>query len=220
VTVRAPELLVLTDRRMAADAGHDLAEVIAAAVDAGAPAVVLREKDLPAAERHDLAVRLRAATAGAAALIVAGDPALARAVGADGVHLAAADIWPGDSAAGLRVGRSCHTLGELMATAMGGVAAYATFSPVFATASKPAYGPALGIDRLAAGCRAVAGVGSPLAVYALGGIGPAQAGACLAAGAAGVAVMGAVMRADDPRGIVRAMICELDAAHPTRTCRG
>jgi thiamine-phosphate pyrophosphorylase len=220
VTVRAPELLVLTDRRMAADAGHDLVEVVVAAVDAGAPAVMLREKDLPVAGRRDLAVRLRTATAGAAALIVAGDPALARAVGADGVHLAAGDPWPGDSAAGLRVGRSCHTPRELMATAMGGVAAYATFSPVFATASKPGYGPALGIAGLAAGCRAVAGVGSPLAVYALGGIGPAQAGACLAAGAAGVAVMGEVMRADDPRSIVRAMICELDAAHPTRTCGG
>jgi thiamine-phosphate pyrophosphorylase len=91
---------------------------------------------------------------------------------------------------------------------------------VFATASKPGYGPALGIGGLAAGCRAVAGVGSPLAVYALGGIRPAQAGACLAAGAAGVAVMGAVMRADDPHGIVRVMICELDAARPTRTCGG
>jgi thiamine-phosphate pyrophosphorylase len=220
VIVRAPELLVLTDRRMAADAGHDLVAVVATAVNAGAPAVVLREKDLRPADRHDLAVRLRAATAGSAALIVAGDPALARAVGADGVHLAADDPWPGASAAGLLVGRSCHTAGELMATAMGDVAAYATFSPVFATASKPGYGPALGIDGLAAGCRAVAGAGSPLAVYALGGIGPAQAGACLAAGAAGAAVMGAVMRADDPHGIVRAMICELDAAHPTRTCRG
>jgi thiamine-phosphate pyrophosphorylase len=220
VTVRVPELLVLSDRRMAADAGHDLVEVVAAAVDAGAPAVVLREKDLPRADRRDLAVRLRAATAGAAALIVAGDPALARAVGADGVHLAADDPWPGDSAAGLRVGRSCHTPGELVATAMRDVVAYATYSPVFATASKPGYGPALGIDGLAAGCRAVAGVGSPLTVYALGGIGPAQAGACLAAGAAGVAVMGAVMRADDPHGIVRAMICELDATHPPRTCGG
>jgi thiamine-phosphate pyrophosphorylase len=217
VTVRAPELLVLTDRRMAADAGHDLVDVVAAAVDAGAPAVLLREKDLPPADRRDLAVRLRAATAGAA-LIVAGDPALARAVGADGVHLAAADPWPCASAAGLLVGRSCHTPGELIATATGDVAAYATFSPVFATASKPGYGPALGIDRLAAGCRAVAGVASPLAVYALGGIGPSQAGACLAAGAAGVAVMGAVMRADDPHGIVRSMICELDAARFTRTC--
>jgi thiamine-phosphate diphosphorylase len=220
VTARAPELLVLTDRRMAAGAGHDLADVVAAAVDAGAPAVLLREKDLPPADRHDLAVRLRVATAGAAALIVAGDPELARAVGADGVHLAAADPRPGDAAAGLWVGRSCHTPGELMATAMGGVAAYATFSPVFATASKPGYGPALGIDGLAAGCRAVAGEGSPLAVYALGGIAPGHAEACLAAGAAGVAVMGVVMRADNPHGIVRAMICELDAAHPTRTCRG
>jgi thiamine-phosphate pyrophosphorylase len=220
VTVRAPELLVLTDRRMAADAGHALVDVVAVAVDAGAPAILLREKDLPAADRHDLAVRLRAATAGAA-LIVAGDPALARAVGADGVHLAAADPWPGASAAGLRVGRSCHTREELMATAVGEVAAYATFSPVFATASKPGYGPALGIDGLGAGCRAVDGVvGSPLAVYALGGIGPAQAEACLAAGAAGVAMMGAVMRADDPYGVVRAMICELDAARPTRTCGG
>jgi thiamine-phosphate pyrophosphorylase len=212
--------MVLTDRRMAAGAGHDLVEVVAAAVDVGTPAVVLREKDLPRSDRHDLAVQLRATTAGAAALIVAGDPALARAVGADGVHLAADDPWPGDSAAGLRVGRSCHTPGELMAAATGGVAAYATFSPVFATTSKPGYGPALGIDGLAGGCRAVAEVGSPLAVYALGGIGPAQAVRCLAAGAAGVAVMGAVMQADDPRGIVRTMICELDAAHPTRTCGG
>jgi thiamine-phosphate pyrophosphorylase len=221
VSVRPPALMVLTDRRMAAGAGHYLVDVVAAAVDAGAPAVVLREKDLPRADRHDLAVELRAATAGTgAALIVAGDPALARAVGADGVHLAADDPWPGDSAAGLRVGRSCHTPAELIAAATGGVAAYATFSPVFATTSKPGYGPALGIDGLAAGCRAVAGVGSPLAVYALGGIGLAQTGASLAAGAAGVAVMGAVMRADDPRGIVRTMICELDAGHPTRTCGG
>jgi thiamine-phosphate pyrophosphorylase len=218
VSARPPALLVLTDRRMAAGAGHDLVEVVAAVVDAGAPAVLLREKDLPRDDRHDLAVRLRAATAGAA-LVVAGDPELAGAVGADGVHLAAGDPSPGDSAEALWVGRSCHTLEELIATAAGGVAAYATFSPVFASESKPGYGPALGIDGLAAGCRAVAGVGSPLAVYALGGIGPGQAAACLAAGAAGVAVMGAVMRADDPHGIVRAMICELDAAHPTRTCR-
>ncbi len=211
--------MVLTDRRMAAGAGHDLVDVVEAAVDAGAPAVLLREKDLPRADRHELAVQLRAATVGTA-LIVAGDPELARAVGADGVHLAAGDPWPDDPAAGLRVGRSCHTPGELMAAATGGVAAYATFSPVFATTSKPGYGPALGIGGLAAGCRAVVGVGSPLAVYALGGIGPAQAGACLAAGAAGVAVMGAVMRAGDPRGIVRTMLCELGAAHPTRTCGG
>ena len=83
---------------------------------------------------------------------------------------------------------------------------------MFATTSKPGYGPALGIDGLAAGCRTVAEVGSPLGVYALGGIGPAQAAACLAAGAAGVAVMGLVMRADDPGAVVASLRNEVAAA--------
>jgi thiamine-phosphate pyrophosphorylase len=213
--VTAPGLMVLTDRRMAAGAGHDLVEVVGAAVGAGAPTILLREKDLSRGARRDLAVRLRAATTVAgAALIVAGDVALARAVGADGVHLAAADPWPDDEAAGLRIGRSCHAPGELLAAARGGVAHDATFSPVFGTPSKPGYGPALGIEGLAAGCRAVAGVGSALGVYALGGIAPATAAACLAAGAAGVAVMGSVMRAPDPGAVVRAMMRELEAPHP------
>lgn len=208
----APELVVLTDRRMAAGAGHDLVDVVAAAVAAGAPTVLLREKDLSLAERHRLAVRLRATTAAlGGALIVASDVALARAVGADGVHLAADDPWPDDPGAGLRLGRSCHTSGELVATARRATADYATFSPVFATTSKPGYGPALGIDGLAAGCLAVAGAGAPLVVHALGGIGPAQAAACLAAGAAGVAVMGVVMRADDPGAVVTSL-CEAMAA--------
>jgi thiamine-phosphate diphosphorylase len=149
--VLIPGLMVLTDRRMAADAGHDLIDVVAAAVGAGAPAILLREKDLPPDDHHRLAVRLRAATLCAgAALVVAGDVALARTVGADGVHRAGGEPWPdGSAAAGLRVGRSCHTPGELVSAATAGIAAYATFSPVFATASKPGYGPALGIDGLA-----------------------------------------------------------------------
>jgi thiamine-phosphate pyrophosphorylase len=206
----AGALMVLTDRRLAGGAGHDLVDVVAAAVDAGASAVLLRERDLPGAERRGLAERLRSiATAAGAELIVASDATLARDVGADGVHLAAADpdVPPG---AGLRVGRSCHTIDDLRAAATAGLD-YATFSPVFATMSKPGYGPALGIDGLAAGVRVLADAGSrrtgrALPVYALGGIGPAEASACRAAGAAGVAAMGAVMRADDPGGVVRAMM--------------
>ena len=212
--------MVLTDRRMAADAGHDLVDVVGAVVGAGAPTILLREKDLSRADRHGLAVRLRAATAAAgAALVVAGDVALARTVGADGVHLAADDPRPGDEAAGLRVGRSCHAPADLLAAARTGVAHYATFSPVFATPSKPGYGPALGTEGLAAGCRAVAGVGSPLGVYALGGITPGTAAACLAAGATGIAVMGSVMRAPDPGAVVRAFISELEDAHPDPNVR-
>ena len=55
---------------------------------------------------------------------------------------------------------------------VGGVAAYATLSPVFATASKPGYGPALGIGGLAAGCRSRRRAGVAAPSTAVGGIGP------------------------------------------------
>ena len=76
------------------------------------------------------------------------------------------------------------------------------------TASKPGYGPALGLDGLAAGCRAV----PDLPVIALGGVTPGRARQCVDAGAAGVALMGAVMGAGDPGAVVRAVIDELKGA--------
>jgi thiamine-phosphate diphosphorylase len=184
-------LIVFTDRRQAV---RPLPEVIHAAARGGARLVVLREKDLPAPRRAALAVELAAVLArfGGRLLMAgpSGHPAAA------GVHLAATDPWPGRPA-GL-VGRSCHDRAEVAAAAARG-AHYATLSPVFPTASKPGYGPPLGPDAF--GPDALGG--PPLPVYALGGISwPDQARACVAAGAAGVAVMGAVMRASDPAGVV------------------
>src|SRR5680860_1231000 len=66
---------------------------------------------------------------------------------------------------------------------------YVTLSPVFATASKPGYGPALGLPGLAA---FTTGAAPP--AYALGGVHPPDVADCLAAGASGIAVMGPVMR--------------------------
>jgi thiamine-phosphate pyrophosphorylase len=201
-----PTVLIVTDRARAHAAGHELVEVVAAALDGGAREVLLRDRDLAPGERRRLAEVLRDRTARAgAALHVAGDAALARAVGADGVHLGAAEPWPAPGERiGLVVGRSCHTPDEL-ATARAGGADRATYSPVFATASKPGYGPALGVDGLAAGCRAV----PDLAVLALGGIGPDNALACVGAGASGVAVMGGVMAAADPAAAVRDLVWAL-----------
>lgn len=199
----APIVVVITDRAAAAAAGRELVGVVAATAAAGAGAVLVREKDLPRADRRDLTRELRAVTAGTGTeLWVASDAGLAREVGADAVHLAAADPWPADP--GVAVGRSCHTRAELVAAQARG-AAHATYSPVFATASKPGYGPPLGPGGLAAGCRAVPG----LAVIALGGIVPGRAAACAGAGAAGVALMGAVMRADDPGAVVASVVDEL-----------
>ena len=97
------------------------------------------------------------------------------------------------------VGLSAHSLADLRAAARAG-ADYATLSPIFASASKPGYGPALGLGVL----REAAILG--IQIVALGGIGPDEARACRAAGAAGVAVMGGLMRASDPAGRTRAFL--------------
>ncbi|MCU1618107.1 MAG: thiamine monophosphate synthase, partial [Modestobacter sp.] len=85
------------------------------------------------------------------------------------------------------VGRSCHSAADL-ARARAEGCDHVFLSPVFLTASKPGYGPAIGLAGLAGLARL-----APRA-YALGGIGPDDVAGCLAAGAWGVAVMGGVMR--------------------------
>ncbi|WP_431942840.1 thiamine phosphate synthase [Micromonospora marina] len=180
---RPTGLVVLTDRRAVRGA---LVDVVAGAVGGGVRWVVLREKDLPRAERLALAVDLRAVLAEAGgALIVAGpDP-----LDGDAVHLPAAGPYP-PPAVGL-VGRSCHDTAELARLT---TEHYATLSPVYETRTKPGYGPPLRPEGLSELVKA-----SPVPVLALGGIETAaQVAACVEVGATGVAVLGAIMRANDP----------------------
>jgi thiamine-phosphate pyrophosphorylase len=177
--VSLPGLLVLTDRTQCE---RPLLDVVATALECGARAVVLREKDLPEDERDRIAGQLRTLLEPVGGLLIR---AGAAARGADAVHLAAADPFPDDRPA--LVGRSCHSRAEL-ARARAEGCDYAMISPVFPTASKPGYGPALG----PAGLAAAADAGPP--AYALGGVRPADVPGCLAAGARGIAVMGPVMR--------------------------
>jgi thiamine-phosphate pyrophosphorylase len=122
--------------------------------------------------------------------------------GADGVHLPGG----GDPRAARKrlpsalIGVSAHSARDAAAALRAG-ADYVTVSPVFPTASKPGYGPALGLDGLA---RMV--MAAPGPVLALGGVTPDKAALCRAAGAGGIAVMGEVMRADDPRATVAQLI--------------
>lgn len=216
---RIGPLIVVTDRGQAAAAGHDLVDVVAAAIAGGARTVLLREKDLPTRERTLLAESLAALLAPVdGVLLVAGDPTLGQTVGASGIHLTAnqphwSAFWRvvirGSSAGGPVVGRSCHDLEELRAALVEGVD-YVTFSPIWVTASKPGYGPGVGITGIA---EAVAAV-PDLPIYALGGVEPGRAAPCQAAGAAGVAVMGAIMRADDPAAVVHSLVAELTSDEP------
>ncbi|OAS19113.1 thiamine phosphate synthase [Methylobacterium platani] len=191
-------LLIVTDRH---GCPEPLEARVAACLAAGARWIWLRDRDLPDAERAALAVNLagRVARVGGA-LTIGRDVELAARVGAAGVQLgAAADV----AAARVRLGRgvplgvSAHSLDDVRAAREAG-ADYATLSPIFLTASKPGYGPALGLDSV----RAAAAI---LPTVALGGIDPATAPSCREAGAAAVAVMGAVMRAPEVGALIPAL---------------
>lgn len=171
-----------------------MAESVGALRGIDGVAVVYREKDLDESERSSLGLEI--ADRGVP-LIVASNAALAEALGAIGLHLAADD--PSTSYGGL-VGRSCHD-GDEIERARAEALDYVTLSPVFETPSKPGYGPGL---RLVGLSRAAGSASMP--VYALGGVTPANARECIDAGAAGVAVMGAVMSSGSPTDVAHRLV--------------
>jgi thiamine-phosphate pyrophosphorylase len=211
LTLPDPPILVITDRRQAR---RPLEEIAAALFAAGGRWLSLREKDLDPASRAALLARLVVLGRGYGAVVgVHEDVAAVRAAGAAALHLPAG-VLPraARGALGERalIGGSAHDENEIAALASAG-ADYATLSPIFPSASKPGYGPALGLERLA---RAAAT--TPLDIIALGGIDDGNAASCIAAGAAGIAVMGSVMTAVDPGRVMAGLIKTLKAALAAR----
>jgi thiamine-phosphate pyrophosphorylase len=200
VTLPNPALLVISDR---SQVRRPLVEVATAVFAGGCRWFSLREKDLPATERWKLLAELVALGRRYEAIVMAHDDIEAVvATGADGVHLPSGGD-PRAARASLPtglIGASAHSATEAAALIAAG-ADYVTMSPVFLTESKPGYGPALGLAGLAATIAAAKG-----SVVALAGINPGNARSCLEAGAAGIAVMGEVMRAADTEATVRALV--------------
>jgi len=204
-TLPDPPFLVISDRRQAR---LPLAATAEAAFRAGCRWFSLREKDLPGDERRALLRTLVGLGHRYGATVTAHeDIAAVVATGADGVHLPGG----GDPGAARRrlpsglIGVSAHSPAEAAAQLAAG-ADYATLSPIFLTESKPGYGPAVGLEALAAAARL-----APGPIVALGGIGHDNVAACLAAGARGIAVMGEIMRASDPEAAVRGLLAALGA---------
>jgi thiamine-phosphate pyrophosphorylase len=211
VRIPDPPLLVVTDRRQAR---LPLAQIVTAAVKAGCRWISLREKDLPADEQVLLARSLmRPARAQGAMLTVHGAASLAAAAGADGVHLSAgSDPVAARALLGAEklIGVSIHTVTEVEGVDPS-VVDYVLAGPAFETASKPGYGPELGRKGLSAIARA-----ARVPVLAIGGINTARVADLIAEGAAGVGVMGSVMRAADPDREVRALVATLTGSLATR----
>ncbi len=227
--VMISRVLVFTDRTQVPP-GRTLVQQVSACIDGGATTVVLREKDLPRADRHRFGAPIKDVLQQVGGqLIIAGDEYLAADLDAAGVHHGQYDLFassgrgPGDvvraghqerrrlkraltavDRRGYLWGESFHAEDQMFDAVDHGCG-YVTLSPVFATASKPGYGPALclnGLGRKAAeldGWAAWNGRTVPVRLYALGGIDTAaHVRDCRQAGADGVAVMGALMRANDP----------------------
>ncbi len=202
-------LCLVTDRR--ATGGRPLVEVIDACLGAGLPAVQLREKDLPASDLLGLARALRGPTARAGARLLVNDRVdVALAADADGVHLPAAGLPAAEArrllGPGRLVGVSTHAPAEVEAAARAG-ADYVVFGPVFDTPSKRPHGPPQGLPALAAAARRAS-----LPVLAIGGITAAEVGAVREAGAAGVAVIRALLGAPDPGAATKELLAACQRA--------
>ena len=212
-----PCLCLVTDRNLCPPG--TLEERVQAAVAGGVDIVQLREKDLRAAELLDMAQQLRAITGGKALFVVNDSLEVAVAAGADGVHLPEASFSVGDAKrlvpSGFLVGKSVHGLPAATRASEEG-ADYLVLGTIFPTGSKP------GADT--GGVAHVANVASQVAarVLAIGGIDSRNAASVIEAGARGVAVVSAILGAEDPEWaaskLKRAMLSAIESG-PVQSVR-
>ena len=186
-------LCLVTDRHLTR--GRDLVDVVAASALAGLPSVQVREKDLSFAEVAWLCRRIRALSR-VPFLIVNDRVDVALAVAADGVQRTHASLPVADMRVvgdkRVKIGASVHSVDDAVAAANDG-ADWVFFGPIYDTPSKRAYGAPQGLAALE---RVAATVAIP--VIAIGGITPERVPEVRGTGARGVAVISAILSADDP----------------------
>ncbi len=194
--------------------------LVRAAVQARVSFIQLREKNLTARTLYELTARAAEITRGTATRLLVNDRAdVARADGADGVHLTTrsleASIVRRAFGPNFLIGVSTHTLAEARAARDQG-ADFAVFGPVFDTPSKRAYGPPVGLESLREAARQL----SPFPLVALGGITNENAASAQGAGASGVAAIrlfaDPLRLAQNVRGIMRAWSSTSRKLHPSR----
>jgi len=194
-------LCVITDERLSRGRSH--LEVAEAAIRGGADVIQLRDKEASGRRLHEVALALRKLTRDAQVPFLVNDRLdVAMAVDADGVHLGQEDL-PASAARkilgpGKILGVSAETVEEALLAEREG-ADYLGVGPVFeARGSKPDAGKPRGLEQIAR-IRAE----SRLPIVAIGGIDAGNARQVLEAGANAVAVISAVVAADDIEGAAR-----------------
>ena len=194
-----PLAYYITDRK---SCSIPILQQIQRAIDASIDLIQIREKDLPTRPLLALATRALELAKGSRSRILINDRVdIALAARLNGVQLGhhsmeIAFVREHLSGTSLLIGASVHSMDEfVIAVAQG--ANFATLGPIFATPSKSAYGPPLGLGLLASVCERTS-----IPVFALGGIGLENYRSCLTAGAAGVA---AIRMFQEPQTLDRAV---------------
>ena len=154
------------------------------------------------------ALSLRQAAARAGVLFIINDRCdLALALNADGVHVGQGDL-PLDLARKVMgpdklIGISTHNPDQVR-EATAGKPDYLGFGPIFKPGSKQDHDPVVGLE----GLRAMRSL-TALPVFAIGGIQIDQAGEVMRAGAHGVAVISAILKAPDISLAVKAFLAKM-----------
>ena len=202
-------LYLVTDRSLSR--GRPTVEIVRAAVAGGVTCVQLREKNCGTREFLEEARAVRVATREWGVPLILNDRVdIAMAAGADGVHLGQQDMPISDAR---RLGPPSWIIGVSAESVEDAVRAeregadYVGASPVFATPTKTDHAAPLGLDGLRLLRAAV-----KLPLVAIGGIHAGNARETVRAGADGLAVVSAIVAADDPRAAAEILRREIAAA--------
>ena len=181
-----PIIYPITSGKTTSQTIPDILRLVWAAVEAGIPLFQIREKSLPARVLYELTTHAAEITRGSNTRLLVNDRAdIARAAGADGVHLTArslqADVVRSTFGPEFLIGVSTHSLEEARAARDDG-ADFVVFGPVF---EKLGFSSPQGLDKL----RYVTSELGDFPVLAIGGISLENVGSCFEAGASGIAAI-------------------------------
>ena len=186
-------LCLVTDRNRTSC--RALESVVAQAVEGGANMIQFRDRDMEDADRLHAAGKLREITENKALFIVNGDVDLAKKVGADGIHFPEKHIFDADTQKlkeDFILGQSVHSL-EMATKAELLYIDYLIVGTLFSSKSHP--------QGRVSGTKIIEDISGKLSVplIGIGGISSQNCRKVIDSGASGVAVIGAISEADDPR---------------------
>jgi thiamine-phosphate pyrophosphorylase len=200
------DLYLITDRKLTQ--GRDLCAVLERALEGGVKAIQLREKDLDGKEIFALADKLSVICHRYNAELFINDRIdVALAVDAAGVQLGKTSLPIATArrlmGSGKLIGYSTHSPQEAKQAERAG-ADFVLFGPVYFTPSKAPYGAPQGLTPLKETVGQIA-----LPVYAIGGINPANLAQTMNTGIHGIALISAIIAANDPTAEAKKIVSEL-----------